>query len=92
MQNLAETLKDPQRQVAVMARLSAYYWQIGKLNQAEDTARQALQMAQENDDRPGQLSCLEQIARIFWTRRDDESMIFATESPGDCPRVGRSSP
>jgi tetratricopeptide (TPR) repeat protein len=93
--NLAETLKDKKRWVEVMARLAAYYWQIGRLTQAEETARQALEVAQKNEDRPGQLLCLEQVARIFWTRRNGESMTFASEALviarelGDRQREGR---
>ena len=95
LQGLVERLDDKTREVAVMSRLAAYYWQVGKLNQAENTAQQALDIAKQNEDRPGQLSCLEQIARIFWTRRDGESMHFALEALkiaqalGDRHREGR---
>ena len=95
LQNLAETLHDKKRWVQVMARLGAYYWQIGRLSQAETTVRQALEVAQQQNDRPGRLQCLEQIARIFWTRRDAAGMTFASEALelarelGDRHREGR---
>jgi predicted ATPase len=80
LQRLVDALQDKSREVAVMSRLAAYYWQVGKLNQAEETARQALQMAHNNKDRQGELYGLEQLARIFWTRRDGESMHFASKA------------
>ncbi len=95
LQNLAEELDDKQRWVEVMVRLAAYYWQVGKLNQAEEITRRALNIAQTHDDMPGALICFEQIARIFWTRRKADSLEFATTALslarelGDRQREGR---
>ncbi|MDX1521648.1 MAG: tetratricopeptide repeat protein, partial [Anaerolineae bacterium] len=77
---LATTLKDDERWVKVTAQLAAYYWRVGKLSQAEETAQRALEMAKKNDDTEGKLFSLEQIARVLWTRRDAASMDFATEA------------
>lgn len=95
LQNLAEALDDKKRWVEVLARLAAYHWQVGQLNQAEEITRRALNIAQTHDDKPGALVCYEQIARIFWTRRKAESLEFATtalslaKELGDRQREGR---
>lgn len=95
LQGLAEQLQDKKRWVEVMARLGSYYWQVGRLNLAEKTVRQALDVAQPNNDRFGQLYCLEQLARIYWTQREAKSMDFASEALalarelGDRHREGR---
>ncbi len=80
LQALALTLKDQSRWVTVMAQLASYYWRIGKLNQAEDMARQGLEIAEKREDKRGQLASLEQIARVYWTRRDSEGMTFASQA------------
>lgn len=80
LQNLADTLRDQERTVRVMSLLAAYYWQVGRLGQAEEIAQNGLRVAQKNDDKEGQLLGLEQIARILWTRRKVESLQFATEA------------
>jgi tetratricopeptide (TPR) repeat protein len=65
------------------------------LNQAETIARQALEVAQQNNDRRGEQYCLEQIARVLWTRRDPDSMNYAAQALliaqdlGDRRREGR---
>ena len=95
LQELAETLDDHKRWVEVMTRLSTYYWHIGKLAEAEETARQALEVAHQNDDEQGQQAALERIARVLWTKRDGKSMDYATQALslaqklGDRPREGR---
>lgn len=95
LQEVAEALNDPTRWVEVMSRLALYHWQVGRLNQAEKVARQALEVAQKHNDRRGEQYCLEQIARVLWTRRDAESMSFAAQALliaqelGDRRREGR---
>ncbi len=95
LQSIAKAVGDQKRSVEVMSRLASYYWQVGRLNQAEEIAYQTLKIAEENDDLQGELFCLEQIARIYWTRRKVESMRFATEALmiarelGDRRREGR---
>jgi predicted ATPase len=95
MQEVAEALHDQTRWVEVMSRLAMHYWQVGRLNMAEDIARQALAVAQENKDRRGEQHCLEQIARVLWTRRDADSMHYAAQALliaqdlGDHRREGR---
>jgi serine/threonine protein kinase/tetratricopeptide (TPR) repeat protein len=92
---LADTLSDQERWVQVMSRLSTYYWHVGQLDQAEKTARQALQVAQNNDNKQGKQYALERIARVLWTRRDSKSMEYAVQSlelaqqSGDRAREGR---
>ncbi len=92
---VAEALADKQRWVEAMSRLATYYWQVGKLNQAEETARQALVVAQEHNDRQGEQYCMEQIARVLWTRREANSMSYAAQALmiaqdlGDRQREGR---
>jgi predicted ATPase len=77
---LAETLDDRERWVEVMSRLSTYYWHIGKLDEAEETARRALEVAQQDGNERGQQYALERIARVLWTRRDSRSMEYAAHS------------
>lgn len=95
MQEVAEALGDQTRWVEVMSRLAMYYWQVGRLNKAEEIARQALEVAQKNSDRLGQQHSLEQIARVLWTRRDSDSMNYAAQALmiaqelGDRRREGR---
>jgi len=48
---VAEELHDKQRWVEAKSRQATFYWEVGKLNQAEDIARQALKVAQEHNDR-----------------------------------------
>lgn len=95
LQEVAEALEDSTRWVEVMSRLALYYWQVGRLNQAEKVARQGLEVAQKHNDRRGEQYCLEQIARVLWTRRDANSMSFAAQALliaqelGDRRREGR---
>lgn len=95
MRKIAEALQDRQRKVEVMSRQATFYWEIGQLNQAEEIARRGLELARENNDRQGEGYCLEQIARVFWTRRDSESMAYASQALviaqelGDRAREGR---
>jgi tetratricopeptide (TPR) repeat protein len=95
MQTVAEAMNDRQRWVEVMSRLATYYWQVGQLGQAEEIARRALEVARQDNDRRGEQYCLEQIARVYWTRRDAESMEYATQALviaqelGDRRREGR---
>jgi tetratricopeptide (TPR) repeat protein len=95
MQAVAEALADQQRWVEAMSRLATYYWEVGQLSQAEETAKQALTVAQQNGDKSGEQYCLEQIARVYWTRRDSESMAYAAQALviaqelGDRQREGR---
>ncbi|MBN1991255.1 MAG: protein kinase [Anaerolineae bacterium] len=77
---VAEDMGDKQRWVEAMSRQATYHWEVGKLNQAESIARQGLKVAQENGDRRGELYCMEQIARVLWTRRNPNSMSFAAEA------------
>ena len=77
---VAETLNDKQRWVEGMSRLAAYYWQVGRLNQADKLARQALAVAQRYHDKQGEGHCLEQIARVLWTRRNADSMTYAVQA------------
>jgi hypothetical protein len=51
LQEIAEALGDQVHWVEVMSRLATYHWQVGRLNQAETIARQALEVAQQNNDR-----------------------------------------
>jgi serine/threonine protein kinase/tetratricopeptide (TPR) repeat protein len=95
MQEVAQALNDQTRWVEVHSRLAMYYWQVGRLNTAEEIARQALAVAQDNQDRRGEQYSLEQIARVLWTRRDADSMTYATQALviaqdlGDRRREGR---
>ncbi len=95
MQETAEALNDRIRWVEARSRLAAYYWQLGRLSQAEEIAREALDVARKNADRRGEQHCLEQIARVLWTRRDATSMNYAAQAliiaqdRGDRPREGR---
>ncbi|MEW5961731.1 MAG: hypothetical protein AB1801_28770, partial [Chloroflexota bacterium] len=95
MQAVAKALEDRQRWVEVMSRLATYYWQVGQLSRAEELARQALEIARQHADKRGEQYCLEQIARVYWTRRDAESMEYATQALliaqelGDRQREGR---
>jgi predicted ATPase/predicted Ser/Thr protein kinase len=95
LQEVAEALGDQTRWVEIMSRLATYHWQVGRLNQAEKVARQALEVAQKNNDRRGEQYCLEQIARVLWTRRDANSMSYAAQALliaqdlGDRRREGR---
>ncbi|MBN1218196.1 MAG: protein kinase [Anaerolineae bacterium] len=77
---VAEALGHKQLWVEAMSRQATYYWEVGKLNQAEEIARQALKVAQEHNDRQGEQYCLEQIARVLWTRRDADSMTYAAQA------------
>lgn len=77
---VAELLKDKPRWIEAMSRLANYYWRVGKLNRAEETAREGLEVAQACGDREGEQHCLEQIARVLWTRRDTESMTYAAQA------------
>ncbi len=77
---VAEELADKQRWVEAKSRLATFHWEIGKLNQAEEIARQALDVARENNDRQGEQYSLEQIARVLWTRRNADSMSYAAEA------------
>lgn len=92
---VGKALRDKQRLVETQSRLAAYYWQIGKLKQAEHIARQALAVAVKNNDRLGEQRCLEQIARVLWTQRSPESMNYAAQAlviardRGDRRREGR---
>lgn len=91
----AEALDDQTRWVEVMSWLALYHWHVGRLNQAEKVARQGLEVAQKNNDRRGEQVCLEQIARVLWTRRDADSMNYAAQALliaqelGDRRREGR---
>jgi predicted ATPase len=92
---IVEELGDKERWVETMSRKATYYWEVGNLNRAEEIAREALAVAQENEDRHGEQYCLEQIARVLWTRRDAESMTHAAQALiiaqelGDRYREGR---
>jgi tetratricopeptide (TPR) repeat protein len=78
-----------------MSWLALYHWHVGRLNQAEKVARQGLEVAQKNNDRRGEQYCLEQIARVLWTRRNADSMNYAAQALliaqelGDRRREGR---
>ncbi len=95
LQELAEAMADKERWVEVMSRLSTYYWHVGKLDQAEETARKALKVAHDNRNQRGEQYALERIARVLWTRRDSQAMDYATRSLelaqklNDRPRQGR---
>ncbi|HEX9921393.1 MAG TPA: protein kinase [Anaerolineae bacterium] len=95
LQVVAEAVDDRKRWVDAKSRLANYFWRVGKLTQAEEFARQALKVAQQHNDRDGELYCLEQIARVLWTRRDADSMSFAAQALqiaqdlGDRQREGR---
>ncbi|MEM7347371.1 MAG: AAA family ATPase, partial [Chloroflexota bacterium] len=78
--NLADLMKDKNRWVQVMSRVASHHWQVSKLDLAAETARKALDVARQISDRQGELDCLEQIARVAWTRRDPESMTYASEA------------
>jgi predicted ATPase len=80
MQALVETLADKEQWAEVMSQFSTYYWHIGKLAEAEDTARQAQKVARENRNKSGELHALEQIARVLLSRRDSQSMEYATQA------------
>lgn len=80
LQELAETLNHKQRWIEVLSSLSTHYWHVGKLNQAQETARKALEMARQDDDIVGQQDALEKIARVLWTRRNGQSMDYATQA------------
>ena len=51
---VAQELNDKRCWVEAMSRQATYYWEIGRLNQAEEIARQALAVAQEHKDRAGE--------------------------------------
>ncbi len=95
LQELAEIMADKAHWVEVMCRMSTYYWHVGQLNAAEETARRALKVARNNNNERGEQYALERIARVFWTRRDASAMKYATRSftlaqeAGDRPREGR---
>ncbi len=80
LEEVAKLLDDQLRWVEVMSRLSSYYWQVGKLQQAEEVAQQGLTMARQNNDKEGESYCLEQIARVLWTQRNTNSMSYATQA------------
>ncbi len=80
MLSVADCLQDKQRWVEAMSRLATHFWQIGQLKRAEKLARQALEVARQHHDRRGESHSLEQIARVLWTRRDSESMVYASEA------------
>ncbi len=92
---LAEALADKERWVEVMSRMATYYWHVGKLDEAEETARKGLNVARKNNNRRGEQYALERIARVLWTRRDSGSMEYATQALelarqlGDRIREGR---
>jgi tetratricopeptide (TPR) repeat protein len=77
---VSEFLQDKQRWVEAMSRLATYYWLVGQLNRAEKLARQALDVSRRQEDKRGEEHSLEQIARVLWTRRDSESMVYAGEA------------
>jgi len=95
LQELAETMADRERWVEVMSRLSTYYWHVGRLDQAEETARKALKVARDHHNERGEQYALERIARVLWTRRDSRAMEFASlslelaQKLNDRPRQGR---
>ena len=78
--DLAEKLKDTERWVAVMCRLSTHFWHVGKLQEAEDVARKALDVAKKNKNQRGEQFALERVARVLWTKRNVEAMEWATQS------------
>jgi len=80
LQEVTDLLADEERQVEVMTRLSTYYWHVGKLDEAAETARKALEIARKNGNKPGEERALERIARVLWTQRDERGMEYATES------------
>ena len=88
LQELAETLSDRKRWVEVMTRQSTYYWHVGKLEEAESTARKALEVAVQDKSERGQQAALERIARVLWTRRDGRSMEYATQSLALAQKLG----
>jgi tetratricopeptide (TPR) repeat protein len=88
LQELAEITADREQQVEVMSRLATYYWHVGKLHEAEQTARKALEIAQEHGDERGEQYALERIARVLWTRRDPRSMEYATRALTLAQRLG----
>ncbi|MBC7251576.1 MAG: tetratricopeptide repeat protein [Anaerolineae bacterium] len=51
---LAQELQDEERLTIAYNRRSLYYWKIGDYDHAEASARDALQLAQKNEDLPGQ--------------------------------------
>jgi tetratricopeptide (TPR) repeat protein len=77
---VAECLQDQQRWVEAMSRLATHYWQVGQLKRAEKLARRALEVARQHSDKRGETHSLEQIARVLWTQRDAESMVYAGEA------------
>jgi tetratricopeptide (TPR) repeat protein len=95
LQELTDMLADQKLRVEVMSWLSTYYWHVGNLEQAAETARQALKVARQNSDRPGEQAALERIARVLWTQRNPQSMEYATQALAlaqmleDRPREGR---
>ncbi|MCB0214125.1 MAG: AAA family ATPase, partial [Anaerolineae bacterium] len=95
MLDLADQLDDKIRRLKTMTQMSTYYWHIGNLVEAEQTAREALYMSRTHDDEAGQQSALERIARVLWTQRDPRSMEYATQALAlaqklrDRPREGR---
>jgi tetratricopeptide (TPR) repeat protein len=92
---VAKALGDKQWWLDTISRLATYYWEVGNLNRAEETARQALKVAQHNNDRQCEQYCMEQIARVLWTRRNADSMAYAAQALmiaqdlGDRRREGR---
>ncbi|MCB9076429.1 MAG: protein kinase [Anaerolineaceae bacterium] len=95
MLDLADQLDDRLRRLKTMSQMSTYYWHVGNLAQAEQTAREALQMARTANDEGGQQAALERVARVLWTQRDPRSMEYATQALvlaqklRDRPREGR---
>jgi tetratricopeptide (TPR) repeat protein len=80
LQIVAEAMADKRRWIEVMSRLATYYWHIGKLEQAEETAHKALEVSHEEGDEQGEQYALERIARVLWTRRDPRAMEYATQA------------
>lgn len=95
MLSVATALDDKPRWVEAMSRMATYYWQVGLLDRAEEIAREGLEVARKHHHRRGEQYCLEQLARVLWTRRDSESMAYATQALliaqelGDRHREGR---
>lgn len=80
MLDFADQLGDKIRRLKTLNQMSTYYWHVGNLTQAEQTAREALEMARTYNDEGGQQSALERIARVLWTQRDPRSMEYATQA------------
>lgn len=80
MQALVEASADQDQRAEVMSQFSTYYWHIGKLAEAEETAREAQKVARENRNKSGELHALEQIARVLLSRRDSRSIEYARQA------------